>query len=517
MKKNKSLITTLSLATTAAVAGTGCGTAATDAITAAVNTLSLSMPSLVVTSPTATRSTTTAMLRKKNDSFLAKLQLPFAHYLIPSLVAGETEDALAKVKPYGEMVTELKAQVNEGTPASVGAKIGSLETKSMSAACYGPSWKDDAGGGSAIERPSGDLGMVYATVSDTDGTACAAGQLNSLIAGAPQFANKLITMQATLVVALKTAGKELPAVGASADGLASMPTITGLTLTEAKLSRLADRTDGKKVYKTSLKFTKSGKSGSAKIYHTPTNDDNSNFTGLIQAVLPHTATMSGSGTNRGMSVIYSQTDGVLTYALDTAANRDINSTDFFSTTTGRVDYSKTAFGEDGNRIIATFNSKTNAVTMHYAWQAGSQDGAVRAFAIDVAAGTEGSLSGVAYAGFGAGMSSLTDDVSTIWASKMYCNWLNQLSNGTSVAKVQGQTFAQDATKKFIPVSSKINFAPTNTCATSGNANFTVTASGMGSTPTFLVGSRAGTNDLTTVSALGTIPAVTVPTYTLPTE
>lgn len=505
MKKN-SVIIVYFLSLGLVVGGCGSSTTATDAATSA-STLSTTMAAMAVTSPTAARSSTTAQLKLEKLGKLASLYYHIKGLFISPSMAAAAPDT--EVQPLTDMVTSLKSDVTSATPSAIAAKIGNMSAKSYSANCYGPSWTDNATG-SSVNRPSGDLGMVAAQASTTDTTACAAAQLNSLIGGSPQFANKLIKLQATLVSSMKTAGLALPAVGASVDVLSSMPTITGLTMTAAKLARLKDRSDGLAVYKTTFAFTDSNsKKATVTIYHTPKNSDNSNFTGLIQAILPHSAN-GGTGTKRGFSMVYDQTDSVLTYALDTAANRETDSDDFFSTTTGRVDFSKTAFGEDGNRIIASFNTKTNAVTMHYAWQAGSNDNAVRAFALDIPAGTEGALTGVAYFGFGAKISSLTDTVTTPWMTKMHCNWLNGLANGSSVAKVQGQTFKQSGTK-FIPVTSNINFAPTDTC---NGSTYTVT----NSSPTgYDSSSRSGTIDLVAVNALGTIPGVTVPTYTIPTE
>ncbi|MCM2277242.1 MAG: hypothetical protein NDJ89_04145 [Oligoflexia bacterium] len=451
--------------------------------------LLIAAPAVAVTSPTASQ--TAALLSRS---------LPAA--------LGDSTAAPSEVKPIDEMLSEIKNDLASANPVAIAAKVGNLTVTSYRASCYGPSWTDDATG-APVSRPPGDLGMVAANGSATDSTACAAAQLNALIGGAPQFLNKLVKLQATLIAALGKSGKTLPEVGATVDATADLPAFTAFTVGAASLKRLSDNADGQKVFKTSFSFTDgSGKSGSAVVFHTPKNESNSNFKGLIQAVLPHTSTF-GAGTRRGLSMVYDETDGVLTYALDIAANRTTDSATFFNATSGRIDFSGAAFGEDGHRILARFDTVTNAVTMHYAWQAGDLDGAVRAFALNIPAGTDGSLSGVAYFGFGAAMSTLTDDVSTPWMSKMHCNWLNALASGPSVAKVQAQTFAQSG-GKFLASTSKIAFAPTDNC----NGNFSVT----GSNPNTYDGSyTVATNDLVAVGDLGAIPAVTAPSYPVPTE
>lgn len=483
----------------------GCGN---DAATTAASSLSTSMSSLAVTSPTAARSASASGDRFILKNWFASIPSKLLDLFFRSSIAGTAPDTV--VQPIGTMVSDMKSDIASSAPEAVAAKIGSMSVNSYRAPCYGPSWTDDATG-STVNRPSGDLGIVDVAAGPGDTMACAPAQLNSLVGGAPQFANKIVKLQATMIAGLRKGGKALPAIGASVDALADMPAITGITLSKAKLTRLANRaSDGFSVFKTEFEFTDaSSKTGSVTVYHTPLNDANTNYIGLLQAILPVTTTSNVAG-HRGLSVVYQEVDGVIKYALDTAQNRSTDSTDFFSTTTGRVDFTKAAFGEDGNRIIASFNTVTNATTMHYAWQAGSNDGSVRAFAIDIPAGTEGSLTGVAYAGFGAAMTALTDDVSTPWMTKMYCNWLNGLANGTSVAKVQGQTFSQAATGKFSAVTSNIAFAPTDTCQKSGT--FAVT----NSQPDAFNGTKTVTaHSLVSVGAMGAISAVTVPSYPLP--
>ncbi|MEK6706178.1 MAG: hypothetical protein AABZ06_10345 [Bdellovibrionota bacterium] len=467
------------------------------------------IPAMAVTSPTASRSSSASLHLKK--SFWAKVRVNLLKVLNPSSVAEETTQP-TDVKPMDQMVSDLKNDIQGSDPAALAAKIGNMTATSYRAPCYGPAWVDNATGVS-VNRPTGDLGMVYDTASNTDLMACSASQLNALIGSAPQFLNKLIKLQATMIAAMNKADKDLPPAGEKVDAKPDMPTIPGITITTAEVNRLADRADGKAVYKSIIAFTDPvSKTGSVTVWHTPLNGDNTNFTGLIQAIVPHTPSMGdpNAAAYRGMSMVYEQVDGVIKYALDMAANRTTSSQDFFSTTTGRVDFSKASFGEDGNRIIAQFNENTNAVTMHYAWQAGEQDNSARAFAVEIAAGTKGSQTGVAYYGFGADIATLTDNVSTPWMTKMHCNWLNNLASGPSVAKIQSQTFQQDTNGAFVPVNSKLDFAPTDTCVKADA--FTIS----NAMPTFFNGSRTiSAHELVSVGDLGSVSAVTAPTYALP--
>ncbi|MGK5089063.1 hypothetical protein WDW86_16015 [Bdellovibrionota bacterium FG-2] len=430
----------------------------------------------------------------------------------------------------GQMVDELKADLAAADPTALAAKIGKMEVTRSSADCFGPAWVDNTANGGGGGRPVGDLGIVYDTASNTDSTPCAAAQLNALMSGTPQFANKLVKMQATLITALGAAGQALPAVGASIDGLSVMPAVTGVTFTVATLERLADVTaDSTAVYKTTFAYTNtSGGSSAVTIIHNPKNANNTDFVGYLKATIPEGTTSGGNGppparvassvAYRGISLIYQQTGDVLTFALDSAQNRETSSADFFSTTSGRIDYSKDAYGSDANKIIATFNQTTGASTMHYAWQAGRADLATRTFAVSVnAAGA-----GTAYFGFGADIASITDTTSSLWADKMFCDWLGAIGLKTPgatsfpvssyVTKLQKQTFSKDAAGLFTiaGADSLIDFAPVVSC----NGTFTVTASTSpgSTTPSYLLGAHTvTTNELVAIPAAETIPAVTVPT------
>ncbi len=480
-----------------------CGkNAAAPDTSAAVASLSTALASLAITSPTAKSSGSSVVVSPSGFGVVA-----------------DGSSGAADVKPMSTMVTEFKADLAAADPKAIAAKIGKMEVTRSFAECFGPAWTDNTTNG--LNRPGGDLGMVYITASLADTTPCAAAQLNALMAGTPQFANKLVKMQATLVTALGAAGTALPAIGESVDGLTSMPTVTGVTFTAAKLERLVDiASDSTAVYKTTFGFTNAtGKASSVVIIHNPKNTDNTNFVGYLKATLPE-GTVAGASTvaYRGISLVYQQTDGVLTFALDSAQNRATSSTDFFSTTSGRVDYAKTAFGNDANRIVASFNQNTGAATMHYAWQAGSGDGASRSFAVTVdAAGA-----GKAYFGYGDAINIITDSTSTLWADRMYCDWIGANGHLTDtnnyLHKLQSQSFTKSTAGVFsiVAADSHIAFAPTVTSGQTSvcDGTFTISASTQGgsSTPSFLLGTRVVTaNDLVAPPATGTIPPVTVPT------
>lgn len=378
--------------------------------------------------------------------------------------------------------------------------------------CFGPTWTDDADG-SSKNRPSGDLGIVYASASDTDNTACVACEVNALISSGPGLGNRLIKVVALGIAALGDAGKTLPAVGATEDVLATekFPTIEGATFTSFTIERLEDR-DSHAMYLTKFAFTNaSGKAGSVTLYHEQLATDNSEFQGLLYATLPHTPT-GGSGDTRGISFVYKLSSNIYTFSFKTGANRTTASADFFDSTTHTVDFAKTANGEDMHYILGYFDTANYGGTLHYAWQAGSGDGATRTFAVNVPNAAKGSRTGTGYFGFGTAMTSVTA-TGVPWMSKMHCNWLHGTSSSPSIAKVQKQVMT-DATGDFVASTNNINFAPSDSC---DNASWTITLG----EATFLNGTRTTVaNDLVSAPTSGDFAynfatAGNEPTFTVP--
>lgn len=476
------------------------------------NALAKAMGAIAVTSPAASSSSssTTASLFGVKRSVTAFMQFSGLHVLLKMMGLSEAADetgAPSTVKP----LTEMKADVQSATtadPTTTAAALGNpIEKKSFKALCYGPSWTDDATG-SNVNRPSGDLGIVYATASDTDTRACAAAQVDALIAGAPTFFNNFIKMQAVMLAAANKNAKALPEEGATEDLTTVMPSLTGITITNADLKRV-DTSDNTELYKTIFDFTSSSKTGNVTIFHKPKNTDNTNFEGIAYATLPYSAAMGGTGDQRFMSMVYSQADGVFKFSAKIMAEKTNQATSGLSSAK-EVDFSLYTgmdAWEDAHWILGEFNSTTGTGTLHYAWQAGSNDGATRTFAFTIAAGGG---TGTAYAGFGPAMSTLTAS-STPWPSKMYCNWLNGLSGGTAVTKVQKQTMTKSS-GKYVVGTSNINFAPTDTCTKSGTW---VVSGAIGAT--FLNGTKTTTaHELVVVPTSADIPVITAPTFTIPT-
>jgi len=229
---------------------------------------------------------------------------------------------------------------------------------------------------------------------------------------------------------------------------------------------------------------------------------------------------------RGLSMLFEESGDDETYVIETAANRETTSTDFFDATSGRVDFESAAAGELLNKMIVTQNTGTGAMTLHYAWQAGAGDGATRAFAAQVTGTGEGD-SGIAWYGYGDAMAALSDDTSTIWPEKMYCNWTSGLAGGASQAKLQQQVLTRGADSQdesgglvFIPdADDNWVYAPTDAC-THGSP-YTVTNPSIGPpAPAFIVAdtvNHSGDSNLVDVPAGdgSLVDAVTIPEYSKP--
>ncbi|MBI4925475.1 MAG: hypothetical protein HY843_06075, partial [Bdellovibrio sp.] len=190
----------------------------------AVSSLKAALASVVVTSPTASSSTSLAFSRYK-----------WLNYMFPFSVA-ETTTAPPDVKPMDTMKTEFNSALDGGDPTAMAGKIGTMNATTYRAPCYGPVLTDNATGVN-VNRPLGDLGMWASTGSPSSAESCAAAELAALIGGAPQFVNKLRNLQATLIIAMGKNGRALPDVGVEVDGLSDLPTISGMTISSAKLKR----------------------------------------------------------------------------------------------------------------------------------------------------------------------------------------------------------------------------------------------------------------------------------------
>lgn len=504
-----------------------CSCGSSSSSSTATNALSAATPALGITSPTATSSSSSASLRKHSAMYEAVMGIPslkslfnYFGFAVNDSKAAEST-APTDVKDYATTVSELSAKLTaDPTTSASTVELTAAAEKTFQGPCYGPSFTENLannGGstGATVDHPSGDSGMMYATESDTKTQACSAAQLNALIGGgSAKFAREALELLAVMLAKANADGKSLPAIDDPAVAV-TLPTVSGVTFSSVTLDRLADDAAGNKVYKSVFTGTETAtsKSISVTFYHSPTAADNSTYKGLMQATMPHTSTMGGTVYHRGISMIYEKNAASTMFVLESAANRSSDDTDFFSTTTGRIDFTKAAFGEDGVRFHAVVDNTTKGWQANYSWQAGSTDTRVRSFAIKTT-GYGAGATGIAYFGFGGDIKNLTDaNFYTAGITGINCNWINGVTSSTHTAKVQKQTLTFNTTAgEFQPGTNNITFAPSDNCSS------TVAFTYSGATkPSYLTSpSAAVTNDLVATTAISTdIGTLTAPAFTMP--
>jgi hypothetical protein len=473
---------------------------------ATTNPFSVVAPSLGVSSPTSTGSATVASLKRNNGVVTAAMSLPFIRTLVglflsnekKSLAAEDTERPTDFKRP-DQMAVENESDFKQ-SPDVVAAKIGNLGIiNKFRAQCFGFGYSlnlNNAGTATGSTRAvlGGDAGILYSTASDTDTRPCSVAEVDALIASQPGVFNKVFKMIIAMLAKANAEGETLPAIGETVT--VTMPTVTSATFTKATLERLADGTDGFAVYKIVIQGTIGGKTLDVLLLHSPHDATNTNYAGFGRAVLPYTSTFGG-GEARGLSIVYSVESGVNTLMVDSCANRATTSTDFFNSTTGRVDFSKGACGEEIHKMISTYDKSTHAGTLHYAWQAGGTDGAARIFE----ATTDGT-NGRAFVGFGAAIASITDSTSTPWGTKFHCNWTNGTAMSPSVTKVQKQTFSLSSTTgEYTVAVDNIAYHASDSCDSS--VSYTVS-----SAPTFFGTSKSASTNVLVNASTNDIPSIT---------
>lgn len=487
----------------------------------ATNSLSAATPSMGISSPTMTSSTTTASYKGRFQAISqAMLKFPAIEMalkwvgidLATNSFAVEETTLPSDMKPLDTLKSDQAGDLVQ-SPTTLAAEVGTLTTKKYDALCFNQGYNISSDANATVNQVLyGDGGIAYSTASATDTTACMAAAMNAMIAGHPRYLNKMLKIVSIMLSAANGAGKALPAVNETQDVLANMPTIDGLTLTKASLARLADDAAGLKVYKSEIEGTANSTTLDITLYHTPLNADNTNFKGLFQIVRPHT-----TGKMAGQSVVYHQESGVLRLAMRGCANQNTAGSDFFNATTGLLDFGKTACQQDLNQIHAQVNNTSGASIMHAAWQAGTGDGASRVTEIMTTGNTEGST-GTGIFGYGKSINGtgnyagpLPDNTSTPWATRMYCEWLNSLSGGTSINYVQRQTMTLSS-GKWVVASDNWRYAGNGTCITNDNS-WTISGHQLAAVNSTTV---SGPTSLQLVApSTVTIGSVEVPTYTKP--
>jgi len=310
--------------------------------------------------------------------------------------------------------------------------------------------------------PSGDLGLWSS--AESDGTACSAAKMNSLVTNVAQKVDVGLGSAAMMLCVARINGRELPAVGATLDLLTDLTAAEvvakGMTVTSGTLTRNADTAAGYASYTSSLNFsyTPNGSSTAetfgVTLNHVPFDASNDTYKGLLKLE------RSGGTQTTGKtvaSVVYEQTATKLTYKLILA--------EFASTVTSY-------YGTDGQVLTSGWNQNLNTMIasvdssgygdVAYSWQAGSQDGWTRTFNVS----TTGT-GGTAYFGFAQNASNSPK----FSIDGMLCNWAGPSNQRTALAFVQKQTLAPNASGIWASTADKIAYSPTNDCSWAANQGY----------------------------------------------
>jgi hypothetical protein len=341
--------------------------------------------------------------------------------------------------------------------------------------------------------PSGDVGIWTAVDTATDWV-CAAAQLDARMDGVALRSNTSLMTLASLINVANTAGKSLPAVGATVDlrtemNVAFSPDVTFTTAT------ISQPVAGSYSYSVAFSFTHGTATRTAEIRlsHAPGASKNE-YSGL----LTYAVTRGGSDLQNCNGKALGTVDvGTLKYTRTsrtamTLVQREGNycgvgtatplATSYASfSSDGQLDPAGKWVGTKGwannfNRFGAVYDPTTLKGNYTFGWQAGYEDSNSRVFNIGLNynATTE-ARDGEAYFGYGDDIASSSSTAGTI--KGFICNWAGPSASHTLKDYAQRQNISfNDTSGKWRPTSeatssSNITYAPTNSCevASSGTA------------------------------------------------
>ncbi len=417
-----------------------------------------------------------------------------ASRLIP---VGDAQAAASRSPRYMKSANAVNALLTgASTPRTgVGFNADKFLKTPINAGCYGPTvlyqgHPDWVAGVPAKDGtlPSGDVGIWTAVDTATDWV-CAAAQLDARMDGVALRSNTSLMTLASLINVANTAGKSLPAVGATVDLKTEMNVAFSpdVTFTAATISQPVA---GSYSYSVAFSFTHGSGTRNAEIRlsHAP-GASKSEYSGL----LTYAVTRGGSDLQNCNGKALGTVDvGTLKYTRTaktamTLVHREGNYCGVGTATPLATSYA--TFSSDGqldpagkwivskgwannfNRFGAVYDPTTLKGDYTFGWQAGYEDSNSRVFNIGLNynATTE-ARDGEAYFGYGDDIASSTGTI-----KGFICNWAGPSSSHTLKDFFQRQNISfNDATGKWRPSleaasSSNITYAPTNACTSAGGA------------------------------------------------
>ena len=418
-----------------------------------------------------------------------------ASRLIP---VGDAQAAASRSPRYMKSANTVNALLTGATTprTGVGFNADKFLKSPVNAGCYGPTvlyqgHLDFAGAappapGINGTLPSGDVGIWTAVDTATDWV-CAAAQLDARMDGVALRSNTSLMTLASLINVANTAGKSLPAVGATVDLKTEMNVAFSpdVTFTTATISQLVA---GSYSYSVAFSFTHGSGTRNAEIRlsHVP-GASKSEYSGL----LTYAVTRGGSDLQNCNGKAVGTVDvGTLKYTRTartamTLVHREGNycgagtATPLATTyanfsTDGQLDPAGKWNGAKGwannfNRFGAVYDPTTLKGNYTFGWQAGDLDSNSRVFNIGLNYNsTTEARDGEAYFGYGDDIASSTGTI-----NGFICNWAGPSNSHTLRDYFQRQNISfNDATGKWRPTgdtasSSNITYAPTNACTSDG--------------------------------------------------
>jgi hypothetical protein len=516
----------------------GCGGGGGTSSTSSVSATDAYPTGLAVASPTAVVSSSSPVVAKLDLPFKQRVGDWWEH-LLDAVNKGDAHQLAQVLNPFIPIATANAAPAKvlesqnvsnyiqkvvrgESTPDATILPLNGFFKSYTSATCYGPKvayLQHNDGtdvtppGATGPELPGGDVGMWLDRNGDqTTGTPCAAAQLNALMDPIKSRANASLMLGARMVALAAASGSGLPAPNTSSSLTASFQTfINGIlpsgTTADVTLAGVTNNGSDSFTYQWRVKFTKAPKEMwlLVNLTHQKTT---SGYTGLLQyatsELSANTQATAQCATSKKLAVV-----GTMRYNKSSSTQLDFSAreapyciaassdlvTDFASwvsvDSNKELDNTKTTntdgkgWHQEGGgfkRFAASFNPDTGAGNYLFTWQAGIGDPNSRMFAVNSAYNSSSEARTLkAFFGFAPNMAA-TSNQSQL--GELICNWAGPGNNKTvGHNKFQSQllSLTSTATDWSFPTNvatdSKIRFAPTNNCNSTGAMNFDVDASG----------------------------------------
>ena len=516
----------------------GCGGGGGTSSTSSVSATDAYPTGLAVASPTAVVSSSSPVVAKLDLPFKQRVG-DWCEHLLDAVNKGDAHQLAQVLNPFIPIATANAAPAKvlesqnvsnyiqkvvrgESTPDATILPLNGFFKSYTSATCYGPKvayLRHNDGtdvtppGATGPELPGGDVGMWLDRNGDqTTGTPCAAAQLNALMDPIKSRANASLMLGARMV-ALAASGSGLPAANTSSSLTTSFQSfIDGIlpsgTRADVTLAGITNNGSDKFTYQWRVKFTKAPKEMwlLVNLTHQKTT---SGYTGLLQyatsELSANTQARAQCATSKKLAVV-----GTMRYNKSSSTQLDFSAreapyciaassdlvTDFASwvsvDSNKELDNTKTTntdgkgWHQEGGgfkRFAASFNPDTGAGNYLFAWQAGIGDPNSRMFAVNSAYNSSSEDRTLkAFFGFAPNMAA-TSNQSQL--GELICNWAgpgNDKTVGHKKFQSQLLSLTSTATDWSFPTDvatdSKIKFAPTNNCNSTGTMNFDVDASGI---------------------------------------